>query len=90
MAKVIYNADELDGPLKVEEGIRAAFEKDGTALVKYDAIENVYEIVTDNGETKAGTFSEKCDFLCQRLKCTCEKDADSRVCTFRLKSSRGD
>ena len=82
MARAKYDADEFDGAFKVEQGIARALEEDGRAVVTFDALEDVYEIVNDDGETLPGDLDAKCAFLCRKLQCACKKNPEGRECVF--------
>ena len=87
MSRARYAGGEFDGTFKVEQGIRDALKKDGTATVTYDALEAVYEI-EQHGQTLAGDLDEKCAFLCRKLGCECHKDPGRRECVFVTKKRR--
>ena len=85
MARAIYNARELDPVAQIEDGIRKAFDKNGRAVVTFDAIEERYEIDEADDSPRRGTIDEKCDVLSKRLACTYTKDEKQQSVTFTRK-----
>jgi hypothetical protein len=67
MARVNFNANEIDQNFQIEEAIESAINVDGSASIAAAVIESSYDLPNDSGEIIEATLEQKCGAIENRL-----------------------
>jgi hypothetical protein len=66
MARVVFNANDIDQEFQIEDGIRRTLETNSVASVAQSVIEQCYELKSDEGEITDGSIHDKCRQIAER------------------------
>lgn len=67
MARVIFNANEIDQQFQIEDVIRRTLETNRTASVDKSVIESSYELENEDDQTIGKSVRDKCSHIAQQL-----------------------
>lgn len=82
MARVTFNAGELDSNHQILDGIARALEPCGHARTTIKAVSQM-DVTDDNGDTIEASLEQKIAYICHKLDCNNECTADGDDIIFK-------